>query len=498
MTSSPSTQTPSRRIVRVIRILAHRLLPRRIGLRNRILITFGVGALILSVVLAFTTYSFTKSNLVEQRESASINQAYINARRVQNDLIVDPTNVTEALDQLGSTERLLLFRNAWGTSSVLFGPNQIPPLLQSRVTHDMLASRMIINFRGSSALLIGIPLPQIGASYFELNSLSEVASTLRSVRLALLFSTIITTVVGIGLGAIASRRVVRPLANAALAARAIADGRLDTRLEPTDDPDLQVLTTAFNDMVAALQRRVERDARFASDVSHELRSPLMTLSASVEVMLARRDELSERSQAALDLLVGDVTRFQGLVEDLLEISRFDAGAIRLLKENLLLDEFVRQAVSVSSLPKTDIFCSPETRDVVIRGDRRRLARVIANLIDNARLHSGGKASIIISPAEEDAPLLNVWIIVQDDGEGLIEGELETIFERFSRGGTAGRRSASEGAGLGLALAREHVILHGGRVWAEHRRDGITGARFIVELPIETPTPVITEFTVTTS
>lgn len=458
-----------------------------IGLRNRILITFGAGALVLSVVLAFTTYGITKSNLVEQRETASINQAYINARRVQHDLKIDPMSVSDTLAQVGSMERLLLFRNTWSTSSTHFGPNQIPPLLQTRVIQGLAASRMIINYRGSRALIIGIPLPQIRASYFELNSLSEVASTLHSVRLALLFSTIITTILGISLGAIASRRVVRPLANAALAARAIADGRLDTRLEPTDDPDLQVLTTAFNDMVATLQQRVERDARFTSDVSHELRSPLMTLSASAQVMLARRDELPDRSKAALDLLVGDVTRFQGLVEDLLEISRFDAGVVRLLKENLTLDEFVRQAVSVSSLPATDIFCNPELQDVVIRGDRRRLARVIANLIDNARLHSGGKASIIISQPESDESVdsaRNVWIIVQDDGEGLIEGELEMIFERFSRGGTAGRRSASEGAGLGLALAREHVTLHGGRVWAEQRSDGINGARFIVELPIE--------------
>lgn len=458
-----------------------------IGLRNRILITFGAGALVLSVVLAFTTYGITKSSLVEQRETASINQAYINARRVQHDLKIDPMSVSDTLAQVGSMERLLLFRNTWSTSSTHFGPNQIPPLLQTRVIQDLAASRMIINYRGSRALVIGIPLPQIRASYFELNSLSEVSSTLHSVRLALLFSTIITTILGISLGAIASRRVVRPLANAALAARAIADGRLDTRLEPTDDPDLQVLTTAFNDMVATLQQRVERDARFTSDVSHELRSPLMTLSASAQVMLARRDELPDRSKAALDLLVGDVTRFQGLVEDLLEISRFDAGAVRLLKENLMLDEFVRQAVSVSSLPATDIFCSPELQDVVIRGDRRRLARVIANLIDNARLHSGGKASIVISQPESDESVdsaRSVWIVVQDDGEGLVESELEMIFERFSRGGTAGRRSASEGAGLGLALAREHVTLHGGRVWAEQRRDGINGARFIVELPIE--------------
>ena len=141
-----------------------------------------------------------------------------------------------------------------------------------------------------------------------------------------------------------------PVADASEAAKAIAGGRLETRLAPTDDPDLGVLASSFNDMAAALQQRVERDARFASDVSHELRSPLMTLSASIDVMEARRDEMPERAQAALDLLVSDVARFRGLVEDLLEISRFDAGAIRLHLEDLRVSQFVRNAVAVSSAP----------------------------------------------------------------------------------------------------------------------------------------------------
>jgi signal transduction histidine kinase len=316
--------------------------------------------------------------------------------------------------------------------------------------------------------------------------LREIREALRSVQIALLFSAFITILVGFGLGLFASRRAVRPLANAAQAARAIADGSLDTRLEPTDDPDLQVLTAAFNDMVSAMQQRVERDARFTSDVSHELRSPLMTLAASVQVMESRRDELSERSQAALDLLVGDVARFQGLVEDLLEISRFDAGAIRLVKEPLVAHEFVRQAISVSSMPKTEVHVSADVESVVIRGDKRRLARVLANLIDNARVHSGGRPTVHVQLADEDEPIGNIWIVVEDNGEGLIDGESEKIFERFSRGAAAGKRFGQEGAGLGLALALEHITLHGGRIWAENRQDGIVGARFIVEIAIEVP------------
>lgn len=306
--------------------------------------------------------------------------------------------------------------------------------------------------------------------------------TLGSVRASLILATIITVLVGLMLGIVSSERVVRPLAGAADAARAIADGRLDTRLEPTDDPDLNALTESFNDMVARLQDRVERDARFTSDVSHELRSPLMTLAASVEVMMSRREELTERSQAALDLLVADVARFSGLVEDLLEISRYDAGAVRLNRDVLQVGELVEQAVRASSLAKSPIHVDQRCATATLNGDRRRLARVVANLLDNARLHGGGSASVHVSLADDSGS--HAWIVVEDAGEGVPETDRDRIFERFSRGAGASKRGSSEGAGLGLALVREHVRLHGGRVWVEARRDGANGARFVVELPCE--------------
>jgi signal transduction histidine kinase len=423
---------------------------------------------------------------MQQREKAEINLAFANARRVQNDLLADRTAIEIALNQVGDSHRLLYMDGKWTGTSQMFTESAIPPILKDQVVSQRKAAIMTTSVRNGQALIVGIRLERINATYFELDNLREVREALRSVQIALFFSAFITIMVGFGLGLFASRRAVRPLANAAQAARAIADGSLDTRLEPTDDPDLQVLTAAFNDMVSAMQQRVERDARFTSDVSHELRSPLMTLAASVQVMESRRDELSERSQAALDLLVGDVSRFQGLVEDLLEISRFDAGAVRLVKEPLVAHEFVRQAISVSSMPKTEVRVSADVESVVIRGDKRRLARVLANLIDNARIHSGGRPTVHVQLAEEDEPIGNIWIIVEDNGEGLIDGEAEKIFERFSRGAAAGKRSGQEGAGLGLALALEHITLHGGRIWAENRQDGIVGARFIVEIAIEVP------------
>ncbi len=462
--------------------------PRRLGLRTRILLMFGLGALFLACFLAATGYSFTRSSVVNQRDKAAIEQAYRNAQVAQNELSTNNPSAQAAVDRLqslGVARFAIDYRGTWSASSPQFGPDSIPAALIQRVAGAGTPSRMITRIDDKPVLVIGIPLTVTDATYFEFVSLDDVSSTLRSVLLSLLFAGFITTLAGALLGMLVASRAVRPLGDAAQAAKAIAGGRLDTRLEPSDDPDLRVLANAFNDMASALQARVERDARFASDVSHELRSPLMTLAASVEVMLARRDEMPERAQAALDLLVADVIRFQGLVEDLLEISRFDAGAIRLNLEDLLVAEFVRQAVAVSSVPTTRLEVTDRAERVIISGDRRRLARVVANLIDNARLHGGGDATVTVSePDNEGEPLAHVWIAVEDRGAGVPPEERELVFERFARGAVAGRRSSSDGAGLGLALVDEHVRMHGGRVWVEDRVDGQPGARFVLELPAE--------------
>ncbi len=468
--------------------LYQRLRPRRVPLHTRILLTFAIGGLALSAFLAATTYSFTKSRLVRQRDQAALSEAYTNAAFVSTELRSNPANPADLLSRLqtlGVERPALFYRGDWFAPRANFGETAVPDSLKARVNVDGQAARMITEVRGESVIAVGIPLPEVDAGYFEFFSLDEMNETLRSVGRALIGAGVITTSLGLLLGALAARRAVRPLADAAQAAQSIAGGRLDTRLELTDDPDLRGLATSFNDMAAALQQRVERDARFASDVSHELRSPLMTLAASVEVLQARRDDMPERAQTALDLLVGDVARFQGLVEDLLEISRFDAGAIRLHLEDLLVGEFVRQAVSVSSQRDAVVRISERGERMIIAGDKRRLARVVANLIDNARNHGGGEIGIEVSEAlNESEPVSNAWIAVEDHGPGVPPEERSLVFERFARGGAAGRRATGEGAGLGLALVDEHVRLHGGRVWVEDRLDGEPGARFVIELPAE--------------
>lgn len=463
------------------------LQPRRVGLRTRIFFMFGFGALFLAGFLAAAAYSFTRSSVVNQRERTAVDQAYQHAQVAQSELGTVNPSVTAAISRLqaqGVSQFAINSAGTWSAPSAQFGPANIPTTLQTRVIDERVDATMITQVKSQPVLIIGIALGG-NNTYFDFVEMDDTASTLNSVLLSLVFASFITTLAGALLGTLVASRAVRPLADAAQAAQAIAGGRLDTRLEPTEDPDLRLLANAFNDMASALQARVERDARFASDVSHELRSPLMTLAASVEVMQARRDEMPERAQAALDLLVADVIRFQGLVEDLLEISRFDAGAIRLNLEDLLVAEFVRQAVAVSSVPTTPVRVTERAERVIISGDRRRLARVVANLIDNARLHGGGDATIdVTEPEGEGEPLGHVWITVEDHGAGVPLEERSLIFERFARGAVAGRRSSSDGAGLGLALVDEHTRLHGGRVWVEDRADGEPGARFVLELPAE--------------
>ncbi len=467
-----------------IRRLLRRSRPAALGLRRRILLTITLGSIALSVFLALTTYGLTQNNLVRQAEEAAVKTSLRNAQSVESNLRSNPPTAQPAgdsLNSIGVQRYLIRYQDQWFGGVTPYVETNLPPEIVENVLERGIPSQQVVRVGDELNILVGWEVPGVGA-YFQFTSLEDQVSTLNSVRLALILAAAITTGLGVLLGIFSARRAVRPLSTAAQAASAIAGGRLDTRLETTEDPDLGVLTDSFNDMAEALQQRVERDARFASDVSHELRSPLMTLSASVEVMEARRDELPDRARAALDLLSGDVVRFQGLVEDLLEISRFDAGAIRLHLEELLATEFVRQAVAVSAAPDLTLHVSERSERALIRGDKRRLARVIANLIDNAIAYGGGKPEIHIRVVDaDDEPMSHIQIAVVDHGPGVPVEERDLVFERFARGGGAGRRTGSEGAGLGLSLVDEHVRMHGGRVWVEDRLDGQPGARFVIEL-----------------
>jgi two-component system sensor histidine kinase MtrB len=451
----------------------------RVGLRLRISIAFALSALVLSALLAVVTIGLVRERLVNERESSVTEQAYRNAR-VLRDALRAPVQSEQDL-LLGLTTPAgaspVLFRDGqwFAANPVNLGREQLPRSLRDTVTRGDPA-RMRFRLNGQAHLAVGIPIEAVNASYFEIASFEDTEQALSSLELAISVAAVVTTAAGALLGTVVSRRVLRPLQHVSAAAQAIAGGRLDTRVARIADPDLGTLVNSFNDMAGALQERIERDARFASDVSHELRSPLTTLTTSVGILEARRDELPERSQAALDLLVADVSRFRGMVEDLLEISRFDAGAARLHLEPVRISELAIQAVSISTAEDVPVTIAAEAAARTVSVDKRRLVRVIANLVGNAERHAGGATQVSVELAGPD-----LRICVEDEGPGVPAEDRERIFERFARGAGAARRSLP-GAGLGLAIVAETAARHGGAAWVVDGPDG--GARFCLSLPGE--------------
>lgn len=458
------------------------------GLRARITLAFALSAALLSVLLAGTTWALTRQNIISQRESSATRGAFRDAeilrRPLQDEAGPDSKaqSVDETLASLQSDNPAQpLLRGPTGRykgPSAAFDRTAIPPQFLATVMGGQ-AARMRLKVGGEPQLLIGVPLPEFNSSYFELVPLTEVQSTLEAISITLFGAALLTTLAGAATGLWASRRTLRPLAEVSVAAESIAGGRLDTRLGAIEDPDLGVLVTSFNHMAHVLEERIDHDSRFASDVSHELRSPLMTLSASIEVLAARRDDMPDASaQAAVDLMVADVARFKQLVEDLLEISRFDAGAARLDLSEVRPGQLVTQAVTWSPTPDVPVELDSDLAGMVIRADKRRLARVVANLLDNARKYGGGATRVELRRLPE-----SLLMAVEDAGPGVPPDERNLVFDRFSRGLGSSRRAGSEGVGLGLSLVAEHVTLHRGRVWVEDRPDGEDGARFVVELPV---------------
>ncbi|MHB8328463.1 MAG: sensor histidine kinase [Acidimicrobiales bacterium] len=433
----------------------------------------------LPAALAGTTYGFVHHYLLSQQQRSAIRQTYTNARLVRQDLSTTSADVADVLSSLtavGNT-RLLVYRSGhWYSTSVAVGSSSLPASLTTPVLEGRPAYQRIV-VAGGPVVAVGIPLPAIGAYYFEVHSLAELQSTLDIVAAVLALAALAAAFGGAVIGRWASSRIVRPLRNVAEVAEAITSGALEQRLTGPDDPDLEPLMRSFNRMVGALQSRIEREQRFTSDVSHELRSPLTAVETSAEVLSMFRSCLPTEGNKALDLLLLETGRFSGMVEDLLEISRMDAGAAELAMEDISLSELVAYAAGIQAAGPVPLELGPGARDAIVRGDKRRLLRVMANLFDNAQRHGGGALAVNLAKR-------GTWaeITVDDGGPGVIPDERHRIFERFYRGSGIASLRSDGGSGLGLALVAEHVWAHGGSIEVTDRPGG--GARFTVRLPLQ--------------
>ena len=455
--------------------------PTRLGLGNRVAMLFAIGGLLVSSLLAVSTMVLTRRQLVESREDAAAALAVGNATRLSNQLTPDSTiedlpTIVDSLTRVEGGKRIIRLGEDWLPAPEL-DRDDLPPRLVQRLAQRS-AGQILAPVRGNSHFVVGIPLTAFDADYYAVVDLVEIEETLDDLQIILLGAGAATTILAAILGWWASQRVLRPLRRVSSAAEAIAGGHLDTRLAPQTDPDLDRLSDSFNEMASALEERIYRDARFASDVSHELRSPLTTLMAGVGVLEARRNELSDRSRTALDLLIADLERFNRLVNDLLEISGYDAGVAALDLSEVDVVRFLEATVANDTT--LSLFVPATTQSLVIDADKRRLARVMANLLDNAQRYGGGATVVTLEHDE------TIQIAVEDEGPGIPKLERHQIFDRFARGSAGGSRGGGDGTGLGLSLVTEDLRLHGGRVWAEDRPDGLPGARFVFELPLSPP------------
>jgi two-component system sensor histidine kinase MtrB len=366
-----------------------------------------------------------------------------------------------------------------------------PELLRSvRSRRAAVFQRMDVD--GRPLLVVGMPVTYVSGTdgesrlsgtvlYLEVPQTTE----LRYVR-AMVDGIERATLVALGLAVVpallAASGVLRPVRALRRATRRMAAGHLDVRLEVTGTDELADLSQSFNESAAELERTVRelrrleaQGRRFVADVSHELRTPLAAMSAVTDVL-----DLEGETGEALRLISDGTNRLSDLVNDLMEISRFDAGVAELNRDEIDLAESVRRTVA-SRWPRERVEIRlPETGVLRARVDPRRLDVVTANLVGNALRHGEPPVRVTMEMREEDGTG-RAWAVVQvaDDGPGIAEEALPHIFERFYKASTS--RGRSESSGLGLAITAENVRLHGGRIRAANLPGG--GAVFTVELPL---------------
>jgi len=446
-----------------------------IGLRARATIAWALIALVLAAGVAAISYHVTRSELTEERRERATAQAYLNARLVRSGLRASDPDLSAILSSLegnvGSSS-LTRLDGEWFASSVGVGPDLLPRHLVD-VVEGGDSGRVVTSIGGSPHVVVGVPIAESTAAYYELVVLDDVDSTLASLARNLFLGAALATIAAALVGWYASGRILTPLTGMARAASSIAAGNLATRLDASGDPDLEPLQQSFNQMADAVEERVARERRFTADVSHELRGPVAAMKSSVEVARRHMDD-PDAVRNAIGYLDERTDALQDLVVDLLEMSRMDAGVAELQVEPIEPAALIDAVVEMTGSDGVTIELADDVPEIIV-ADKRRLGRSLMSLVENARKYAGGATRIEVTVAGE-----RIRFAVEDAGPGVPPPERRHVFGRFARGDEA-RRGSVTGSGLGLALVEEHIRLHGGTVYVVDAVGG--GARFVLELPI---------------
>ncbi|MFJ5261263.1 ATP-binding protein [Streptomyces sp. NPDC088387] len=345
---------------------------------------------------------------------------------------------------------------------------------------------------GTPYLVAGTRVIGGGATGYMLKSLEPEAKDLNSLAWSLGIATGLALIGSALLAQAAATTVLKPVQRLGVAARRLGEGKLDTRLRVSGTDELADLSRTFNNAAEALEKRVddmaardEASRRFVADMSHELRTPLTAITAVTEVL---EEELDSESggidpmiEPAVRLVVSETRRLNDLVENLMEVTRFDAGTARLVLDELDVADLITACIDARAW--LDAVELDTERGILAQLDPRRLDVILANLIGNALKHGGSPVRVSVREADE-----HVVIEVRDHGPGIPEDVLPHVFDRFYKASAS--RPRSEGSGLGLSIALENAHIHGGEITAANSPEG--GAVFTLRLPRDSRPPEETD------
>ncbi len=478
-----------------------------------VVLTLALSTIVMLVLGLILQQQITAGLLQSKIDAATaeIEGARLTTERSLSGADSDPSSLRDqlrlALSEIGRSERTT---GASGSNAGVFEPvivpsriesaadlavdqpiGDVPAELRSRVTQGNVAYQYATiqrDDRALPALVVGAPARTATESFevYLIFPLGGELGTVQVVQRTLLVGGAALAVALTLIAALVASQVVRPVRRAAASARKLAAGDLAERMPVTGAIELSTLARSFNGMAEAIRVQIRQleefgklQRRFTSDVSHELRTPLTTVRMAADVLHAERGEFPSHLSRATELLVDELDRFESLLADLLEISRYDAGMAELAAEPIDVRSCISSAVVVAT-PLAEqsgvrlVSVLPEN-PVVAEIDSRRVDRILRNLINNAVDHAEHLPVEIELAADDDA----LAITVTDHGVGLKPGEAGLVFNRFWRADPS-RQRHSGGTGLGLSISLEDARLHGG--WLQAYGIPGRGARFRLTLP----------------
>jgi len=444
------------------------------GVRARLTTTIVALVVLTAAVLGIGSYLFVDASLHRQAVEEAANQARFDLS------VIAPSRLSASATKQ-EVDKLAQDFTVRGLKTIIdAGPDRpftspgslagvlptLPAQLRNSVDQGQIAYARV-PIQGAPSLVVGGRSGGTGAPIYFIRDESTLEATLDQLRFALGVGALVLAVVGLVAARFLARGVLAPVEAAARAAERIERGDLSARVAVTSDDEFGTWADRFNRMAAALDDTIGRleaaqdqNRRFVADVSHELRTPVSALVAEASILRDHLDDLPQAARRAGELIVEDIARLRTLVEELMELSRFDAESEEVQSQPVDLNRLIRDVVAARH--RDAVVELPDDR-VVIETEPRRLERSLANLLGNARAHAPGALVVVRLRANADW----VTITVADRGPGVPADRLGRIFDRFFMADPSRRG----GSGLGLAIAREHAELLGGRLRARNRDGG---------------------------